>query len=123
MSTLQLKQMGQGFTMEQTEITNIKRRLSLVSAINTVVQLAEEEIKNLTGVRMRLMVMGLAPEANKDVHDMATVIANAIGMQPGDLYNMTRKKDWVHLRFLVMLFTNEYFPNMSLKENRETVRV
>lgn len=98
------------------EITEIKTRLSLTSKVNTVVALAEEEIRRQTGLRLRLIVMGEAPPQDMDAIGMANLIAQAIGMYPGDLHVKSRKEVYTQLRYLVMYFVKEYFPKMTLKD-------
>lgn len=87
-----------------------------------IVMRAEEDIKLMTGKKMRLLIVpSLEMNPALDVVTLTRVVASALDMLPSDCHNRLKTAPYVHLRVLTAHFIRQYFPNVPLKKVGEMV--
>ena len=101
--------------MEQTN------RFEFLNTVNTIVTLAEMNIRQQTGVNIRLLVLGEIPSEDRDAVGMAQVIAHSLGMTISDYNIQSRKTKYVHMRHLACHFIRQYYTDLSLNDIRKIV--
>lgn len=86
-------------------------RMAQVNAVNTILCAAEAEIRQITGLDMRVIVVSRVPDLKSLISPeaMLSVIANALEMQYSDYQVQTRKREYLHLRQLGCYFLKQYF--------------
>jgi hypothetical protein len=89
-------------------------RTQHVNTINAILALAEQEIQERTGLKMRVVLVEDLPAEQKTPGKLLHVIASALDMFPSDFVIKTRKMGHVELRQMGVLFLTEYHPEISL---------
>lgn len=87
-----------------------------INTINVIVNEAEQQIEQLTGIRLRLLVMPrIAFAGSPDMVAIVRVISAALDMLPSDCTVRLKEPKYVHLRVLITHFVLQYYPDTSLK--------
>lgn len=88
-----------------------------INTINMLVLRTEQDILNMTGRRVRLII---APEivASEELNAIGLmhVICSATGYLPSEVLVKTRASEIVLVRQLICYFVKQYFPDLSLEK-------
>lgn len=92
----------------------VKERFSLVNTVNTIIALAERELKEKTGIEYTLIVQAAKPTSVPAYIEVRDIICKALGYLPSEIIAKSKVTVVVNIRYIVMTIIHEYYPSVSL---------
>ena len=92
----------------------VKERFSLVNTVNTIIALAEKELKAHTGIDYTLIAQAAKPPTAPAYIEVRDIICKALGYLPAEIIARNQTKVIVSVRHIVISIVHQYYPSVSL---------